>query len=105
MPLRPKKPCCHRGCNTLSRSSSGFCDEHQSEAWGWNQPRRGSAKERGYDYAWQKLRDWVMQRDAGLCQPCLKPGAVSVAKEVDHIAPKVQAGLGPRTDECKRTCR
>lgn len=91
MPLRPNKPCRHRGCNTLSRSSSGFCDAHQSEASGWNHPRRESAKARGYDYAWQKIRDWVMQRDTGLCQPCLKLGEVSAAQEVDHIVPKAQA--------------
>ncbi len=46
---------------------------------------------RGYDYAWQKIREWVMQRDRGLCQPCLKLGAVSAAQEVDHIVPKAQA--------------
>lgn len=91
MPQRPNKPCRHRGCNTLSRSPSGFCDAHQSEASGWNHPRRESAKGRGYDYAWQKIRDWVMQRDTGLCQPCLKLGAVSAAQEVDHIVPKAQA--------------
>ena len=91
MPLRPNKPCRYRGCNTLSRSSSGFCDEHQSEASGWSRLGRGSAKARGYDYAWQKIRDWVMQRDSGLCQPCAKLGAVSAAQEVDHIVPKAQA--------------
>ncbi|EFI62665.1 MULTISPECIES: HNH endonuclease signature motif containing protein [Comamonas] len=32
-----------------------------------------------------------MQRDACLCQPCLKLGAVSGAQEVDHIVSKAQA--------------
>ncbi|MEB5964510.1 HNH endonuclease signature motif containing protein [Comamonas testosteroni] len=31
-----------------------------------------------------------MQRDTGLCQPCLKLGALSVAQEVDHLVPKAQ---------------
>lgn len=91
MPPRPNKPCRHRGCNTLTRLPTGFCEEHQSEASNWNHRERGSARARGYDYAWQKIRAWVMQRDAGLCQSCLKLGAVSPAQEVDHIVPKVQA--------------
>ncbi len=38
----------------------------------------------------QKIRDWVMQRDSGLCQPCAKSGAVSAGQEVNYIDPKAQ---------------
>lgn len=29
-----------------------------------------------------------MERDRGLCQPCLRKGRVTEAREVDHITPK-----------------
>jgi 5-methylcytosine-specific restriction protein A len=65
---------------------------------GWADERRGSASERGYGWAWTKLRNVVMQRDRGLCQPCKRRG---VYKEVgrrkgdgavDHIIPKTRGG-------------
>lgn len=91
MPLRPNKPCRHRGCNTLTRDAAGYCDEHRAEAVGWTRSNNGTAAERGYGYEWKKIRDWVMRRDEGLCQPCAKLGAVSLAREVDHIIGKAQA--------------
>ena len=47
---------------------------------------------RGYGSAWRKLRDQVMRRDKGLCQPCLKAGSVTPARECDHITPKSKGG-------------
>ena len=35
--------------------------------------------------AWQRVRDNVMQRDAWLCQDCLKRGRYNPAEEVHHI--------------------
>ena len=55
-------------------------------SWG----RQGSAHSRGYGAAWRKLREQVMRRDAGLCQPC-KP-QLTLATEVDHILPKAKGG-------------
>lgn len=64
----------------------------QPKGSGWSKEGRGSASERGYGWAWQKLRDRIMARDHGLCQPCLRRGAVSLAKAVDHVTPKDQGG-------------
>lgn len=36
---------------------------------------------------WQNVRDFVMSRDARLCQDCLKKGRVTIAEEVHHIIP------------------
>lgn len=33
-----------------------------------------------------------MTRDSGLCQPCLRAGHVTVARQVDHIVPKCDGG-------------
>ena len=54
-----------------------------------------TAQERGYGWRWRKLRNAIMERDKGLCQPCLELGHITRATAVDHIRPKAQAG----TDE------
>jgi 5-methylcytosine-specific restriction protein A len=51
-----------------------------------------SRHERGYGTAWTKLRQSVLRRDKGLCQPCLKVGRISRATSVDHIRPKANGG-------------
>jgi 5-methylcytosine-specific restriction protein A len=55
-------------------------------AWGAK-----SRHERGYDYAWVKVRKLVMERDNGLCQPCHRAGRVALAHAVDHIVSKAKA--------------
>lgn len=57
-------------------------------AWGTK-----SRHERGYDYAWVKVREEVMKRDHGLCQPCLRAGRTTLAHAVDHIVSKAKAAL------------
>lgn len=51
-----------------------------------------SRHERGYGSEWVKRRKHVLQRDMYLCQPCLRSGRPTPAKEVDHITPKAQDG-------------
>lgn len=43
-------------------------------------------------WAWQQIRNRIMERDAGLCQPSLRAGLVVVATEVDHIVPLQRGG-------------
>lgn len=78
---RPKLPTLKSRIPSLCKPSQGWADE-----------RRGTAKERGYGWAWTKLRNVVMQRDHGLCQPCKRRGDVALAQAVDHITPKSQGG-------------
>ena len=59
---------------------------------GWNTEGRPAATERGYGWAWQKLRERIMVRDHGLCQPCKRRGLVTLARAVDHIVGKDQGG-------------
>lgn len=51
-----------------------------------------SRHERGYGYAWTKLRTRILRRDGYLCQPCKRAGRATQATEVDHITPKAQDG-------------
>ena len=57
--------------------------------------RRGSRHERGYGKEWEKLRDQIMVRDCGMCQPCKKAGRFTAARAVDHKINKANGG----TDE------
>lgn len=51
-----------------------------------------SRQARGYGADWDRLRKQIMQRDAGLCQPCRKAGTLGViAHAVDHITSKAKA--------------
>lgn len=48
--------------------------------------------QRGYGWAWIKLRRIVFKRDKYLCQPCLREGMTTAATQVDHIRPKAKGG-------------
>lgn len=50
-----------------------------------------SRQSRGYGSAWEKVRKQVIERDKGLCQPCLRAGRVTAFRAVDHITPKAVA--------------
>jgi 5-methylcytosine-specific restriction protein A len=50
-----------------------------------------SRHERGYDYAWVKLRKQILERDEGQCQPCKRAGLTVLAHAVDHIVSKARA--------------
>ena len=50
-----------------------------------------SRHERNYGYAWEKLRKKVIERDKGLCQPCLKANRITRFQAVDHITSRARA--------------
>jgi len=87
MPLRSLRPCKQVGCPQLTRDSSGYCDEH-IHAVNEQQTRyeryRGSARQRGYDSTWERLRKIVL-RENPLCHDCLDRDRITPAKEVHHI--------------------
>lgn len=71
---------------------------------GWGDEARGSAADRGYGTAWRKLRQRVLARDAGLCQPCLRRGHITPGcRTVDHITPKARGG-GDHEGNCQTIC-
>lgn len=93
MPVAAPRPCRHAGCGKLVRGGS-LCAAHlgDQKEGKFADARRGSRHERGYGSAWDKLRQRILRRDSGLCQPCLKSGLVTAANQVDHITPKAEGG-------------
>ena len=57
---------------------------------------RGSARQRGYDTAWDRLREAHLS-DHPLCAHCLEEEIVEVADDVDHIVP-ISVAPGRRLD-------
>ncbi len=53
---------------------------------------RGSSTQRGYGGRWKKIRERIMERDKGLCQPHLRKDQIMPAVAVDHIVPKAEGG-------------
>lgn len=66
-------------------------------ASGWRaDAERGNRHQRGYGWAWEKLRVEVLRRDCGLCQcpDCLGGKLrVTAANEVHHIVGKAEGQL------------
>ena len=90
MPRRASKPCQHRGCPNLT--STGYCDQHSSQAHSYDQHRPSAAK-RGYGHRWRKLRQMVLARTPLCADPFEIHGATPVpATDVDHIVPLAQGG-------------
>ena len=50
-----------------------------------------SRQSRGYGTEWTKVREVVIKRDQGLCQPCMEQGRVTAFRAVDHKVSKAKA--------------
>ncbi|MCE4058444.1 HNH endonuclease [Pseudomonas sp. Au-Pse12] len=79
-------------CPGKTQSDHGYCDAHAHLASGWSRPGRGTAEQRGYDWAWRKKRAAVLKRDRYLCQCENCKGCRLPASEVDHVIPKHLGG-------------
>lgn len=86
MPTAAPKPCIQ--CGALVRDGTSRCDAHKVKAWA---KREGEQQGRG-GRPWRRMRDRVMQRDGGLCQPCQRNRLVTLASEVDHIVSLADGG-------------
>jgi len=76
----------------LVRDGGSRCKDHPKVNSFADKKSRGTRHERGYGSAWTKLRESILQRDAGLCQACRKQGRLTPARDVDHIIPKAEGG-------------
>ena len=83
------KICAHTGCSNLT--SGRYCEVHQgdeAERIAQQDKRRGTAKQRGYDYRWSKYSKWFLSQPQNqLCKLHLDDGCAIVAQCVDHIKP------------------
>lgn len=92
MPRSAPKPCKHTGCGVLVLDGTMRCASHKTVPGSFSDRRRGSRHERGYGTEWDKIRKRILQRDAGLCQTCLRKGYTTTARIVDHIKAKAEGG-------------
>ncbi|OGA13740.1 MAG: hypothetical protein A3H32_14360 [Betaproteobacteria bacterium RIFCSPLOWO2_02_FULL_63_19] len=84
MPARPLRPCAAPGCGALV--VTGRCALHRVADRRAQDVVRGSTTERGYDWAWRKLRARYLDANPLCeCDEC-KAGKlkVTVAQVVDH---------------------
>lgn len=72
MPTAPKRPCTFPGCPELV--TSGRCPQHTQK------DQRGGATKRGYDYLWQKFREWFIRRHP-VCSDC----QIKATTDVHHV--------------------
>ncbi len=89
MPKRPLSPCLQPGCPKLA-VISGRCREHARQVQRERERQRPSARERGYDAEWERLRAKYLAANP-FCFACGEPST-----DVDHIVPK---SLGGSDDE------
>ena len=78
MPRKPKRPCRHPGCPSLS--DEVYCVVHRPLY------ARESATNRGYDARWRAARKRYL-RQYPLCIECQRNGKFTPATVVDHILP------------------
>lgn len=92
MPHAAPRPCPRPGCGRLVPYGEA-CPVHPVAPGRFADRRRGSRQDRGYGAAWDRLREVILRRDAGLCQVCLsmQPERVTPAVAVDHIVGKAEA--------------
>jgi len=90
MASRPKSICRKAACGALI-DAPGYCERHAQQSSGWARSNGDkTSAQRGYGYDWQKRRERILSRDAGLCQ-IKGPSCRFVASEVDHNVSKARA--------------
>ena len=98
MPTAPRSGCNYPRCPN-DGVYRGLCVRHAVEA----DRSRGTAAERGYDAAWQRLRARVAAEEP-YCRLCLAAGRRTPTEHIDHIKPKAAGGTDDR-DNLRGLCR
>ena len=80
MPMKPKKPCKHPGCPSVTGGQ--YCELHAA----LHTSDRASAFERGYSHRWQAARKQFLANHP-LCAECERIEKLTPATFVDHIKP------------------
>lgn len=101
---RLPKVCRENRCPNKSTASHGYCEAHKHLAsWGKYQQERGKSM---YNSArWRNTRAFIMKRDKGLCQACLKNGRVNIGTDCDHIVPVAKGGSQWSYSNLQMLCR
>ena len=91
MVAKPRQVCGVPGCPRLS-VKGGRCGQHQREAWAGRPP----AHQRGYGWAWSKLRAQVLTEEPA-CRVC---GAVAVTVHHKVKGSTARQNLVPLCKSC-----
>jgi len=98
MAERAPRPCSKPGCAAY-QVVGGYCDEHRHHQRRLYDERRGSWRERGYDYRWDKVRNRYIRREP-MCEYC----GDAPATEVDHVVPIKEGGAMYDPENLKSSC-
>lgn len=80
MPNAPSRPCSKIGCPALI-TQGNRCEQHRRQYRRQQDEHRGSARERGYDTAWEQFRRYYFSDAAHrICHDCQ-----DIATELHHI--------------------
>jgi len=104
MPWAPKHPCAERGCAALVEHGVARCPTHTRQRQRADRAERGSAAARGYDVAWQQVRD-AYARAHPWCEPCLAIGQRVPVAIVDHRVPIKRGGARLDSANLESQCR
>lgn len=92
MPQRIARSCRFPGCCELTRSETGYCEDHKDKAirdYTKNRPDNGHIV---YNNSrWVRVREAYRKRNP-LCCECMKEGRITPMKIVDHIIPVKDGG-------------
>lgn len=119
--MRPLRPCRTVGCRNLVRPPATYCPEHTwtPEQRAEYERERNREKYRRYDERsrdqrskafynspeWQRVREYVLERDHYLCVMCRDEQRITPANTVDHIVP-IRDDWSRRLDpdNCRSLC-
>lgn len=93
---RVKRPCRNPRCPNVVKIGEQYCPDCEKAEEKRYDEQRGSARQRGYDRAWEKLRNAYLQRHP-LCERCERRGHVVPAEIIHHRIPITEGGA--RLDE------
>lgn len=106
MPHASPVPCRAHGCGQLAVRRIGYCSAHehigQQRKAEWKKrhdAQRESARKRGYDGAWERLRKRKLAASP-VCEHCNR----YLASEVDHITPIADGGARLAWDNLHSLC-
>jgi 5-methylcytosine-specific restriction enzyme A len=113
MPSRPMRQCAAPSCRNLSKNT--YCDKcravrkQQKQITDKHYNDNVRNKERAAFYKsrqWTKLRQYILQRDHRLCQPCQRNSKITAGNIVDHIIPlEVDMALGLEPNNLQTICK
>jgi 5-methylcytosine-specific restriction protein A len=106
MPTAPSRPCREPGCGAFAipGSKHGRCRAHTTDTYRRIERRRGTAKARGYDADWRRVRNAVLH-DHPFCVVCKDANVVQLAQEVDHVVPLAHGGARLDRANLQPLCR